>query len=267
MGLGAVFLMIAVSVSAHELSHILVAKVFGCKVRELKISALGEMAFVQNMGRLSAWKRSGILAAGPLCNLLLWVIAVLLARHANILLESMDFELFGFYNLVLCIFNLLPIFPLDGARLLQLWVGNRVGAMRANRFVLRSGRMCCVALMLLGVVQAILYAPNFTMLFAGFVLWRKNRSLQVELSGEFYMAMMDKPERMKKRPLSVRALCVYSHQPLPEIVDAMGWDNVIMLMVTDYKNITVSEMEILDHVIKCGKQGLLSEILVSLKSS
>ena len=245
MGLGVTFLMVAASVSAHEIAHVLVAKAFGCKIGQLKISALGEMALVNHMDKLSAWKRTVIIAAGPACNLLLWGISVLLTGYV-------DMGLFGLYNLVLCGFNLLPIFPLDGARLFQLWVGNWVGIMRANRWALFTGRVCCVVLMLLGVVQAILYAPNFTMLIAGFALWRRNRSLQLELTGAVYMAMLNKSAKPAK---IIRA---YPNQPIADIVDTMGWDHMLVLIMPDHKMVT--EKEVINYVIKFGLNNALYQV-------
>lgn len=250
MGLGWDFLMVMVSVTAHELTHILAAKAFGCKLQQLKISALGKIALINDINNLSFWKRTVVIAAGPACNLLLGISA-----------WYMGFEIFGFYNFVLCGFNLLPIFPLDGARLFQLWAGNMAGVMRANRWVSCTGRVCCVVLMLLGMIQAVLYAPNFTMLFAGFILWRRNRGLLLELTGEFYMAMLNKPVKLAVRPLPVRALCAYSGQSLLSIVDNMGWDNVLTVTIPDRDNTVVSELEIISHVAEHGPDNTLAALI------
>jgi len=254
MGLGWDFLMVAAAVTTHELAHILVAKIFGCKLQQLKISALGEMALIHHLDRLSPWQRTAIITAGPACNLILGLLA-----------GYMHWGLFGFYNLVLCGFNLLPIFPLDGARLFQLWAGNWIGAMRANRWTLRTGLVCCWLLMLLGIVQIILYFPNFTMLLAGFALWRRNRSLLLELTGEFYMAMLKKPARLAKNALSVRALCAYSHQPLSPIVDSMGWDHILTVTVPDLDNAVINELEIINHVARYGLNDTLSAIMMRVQ--
>ena len=230
------FLMVAIAVTAHELAHMICAKLFGCQIRQMHISALGEMSVLHDMERLTPAKRMSIFVAGPFINLVIGLIA-----------WQLGFEIFAFYNFILCGFNLLPIFPLDGAKLLQLFAGNRIGVMPANRMILKVGFWCCVALMALGVVQVILFAPNITMLCAGFVLWRRNRGLQVELTGEFYIALLN-----KKPPLPVKLVYVEKSQPIAAVVDAMGWDNILMLCV-DSK--IVSEKQIVDYVIHKGLKG------------
>ena len=59
---------------------------------------------------------------------------------------------------------------------MQLFAGNSIGVLRANRLTMKLGFVCCKMLMALGVVQAILFAPNITMLCAGFVLWRRSKT-------------------------------------------------------------------------------------------
>ena len=228
--------MVAIAVTAHEIAHMICAKLFGCQIRQMHISALGEMSVLHNMERLPSAKRATILAVGPFCNLIMGLIA-----------QCLGFESFAFYNFILCGFNLLPIFPLDGAKLLQLSTGNRIGIMPANRMILKLGFICCMLMMVLGVMQAILFAPNITMLCAGFVLWRRNRGLQVELTGEFYITLLN-----KKPPLPVKFISVEKNQPIATIVDAMGWDNILMVWVD---NEIITEKQIVDYVIHKGLKG------------
>lgn len=258
LGMGRIFFMLTISVTAHELAHILTARVLGLKARQLKISALGEMAYIEQMDRLTSWKRGVIIAAGPFCNLLLWIgslwAALLWADPSEVI------GMFGFYNLILFIFNLMPIFPLDGARLFQLLGGNFFGAMSANRWTLRAGKVCCVILMLLGIVQAALYAPNFTMLIMGFVLYRKNRSLQVELIGEFYMAMLNKSHKLAEGPMPARLLCTTSDLPLKDVINYLTWDNILVVFLTDQNNTTLTEIEIIKYIIQNGLNNTLSDV-------
>lgn len=264
MGLGVVFLMVIAAVTFHELAHIVTARAFGCKTLQLRISALGEMARINRMERLTPSKRTAVIAAGPMCNFLLWGITAQIEQNTQ-LLSRIGIEEFGFYNLVLGIFNLLPILPLDGAKLFQLWVGNGLGAMRANRRVLRIGQIFCIMLMVLGVVQAILYAPNFTMLLAGLTLWLRNRKIKVELTGEFYLAMLNKPGRLSKGMLPVKPLCAKANYPLAKIVETMGWDHVLVITVIDRTRTTIvaniTEMEIINYVTRHGLLGTLEDCI------
>lgn len=59
-------------------------------------------------------KKIAIAFAGPLVNMFIAIIAFFMPK--NILIQK---ELLVYANLLLAIFNLLPIYPLDGGRILK----------------------------------------------------------------------------------------------------------------------------------------------------
>ena len=128
--------------------------------------------------------------------------------------------------------------------------------MPANRLILKIGFACCMLLIALGVVQFILYAPNITMLCAGIVLWRRNRGLQVELTGEFYITLLN-----KKPPLPVKFIYIEKNQPIAAIIDAMGWDNILMVWLD---NVMISEKQIVDYVMENGLKGTGDDLVKSV---
>jgi len=250
------FLLLFAALTAHELSHVAMAKFFGCPLRQLRLSALGEAALVPQMHQLPGWKRSCVIAAGPACNALLWGASWVLEGF----FEAPLLASFGLFNGVLFFFNLLPIFPLDGARLAQLWVGNRVGVVRANRGLCRIGRLLCVGLILLGIVQAALFFPNFSLLFVGMFLLRRHKDLASELNAEFYLAMLDKPSRFPGGIRRARLLCADANQPLARIVERMGWDGILLVAVPEWGHQLVGEPEIMRHVMESGMAGTVGDL-------
>ena len=94
----------------HELGHYATLRLIKGNVKQLTITLLGAEMTVE--GQLSYPKEMALAAAGPAVNLLL---AVLLS-HFGARWELC--YLFGGVHLVLGLFNLLPIMPLDGGMLL-----------------------------------------------------------------------------------------------------------------------------------------------------
>lgn len=101
----------------HELGHVFSAKSFGWRVREVQLFPFGGVAVVEESGNVPASQEIWVTLAGPLQNawmvLLSWFMIAggwgneewwLYFLHANLLVGS---------------FNLLPILPLDGGKLLQ----------------------------------------------------------------------------------------------------------------------------------------------------
>lgn len=104
------------SVLAHELAHAAAGRLCGIRTTEIALGALGGLARLENPPEGT---RDDLVmtAAGPLSNVLLALLAVFLTTPfeggAAILRE------FALVNVALALFNLLPIYPLDGGRMMH----------------------------------------------------------------------------------------------------------------------------------------------------
>ena len=145
--------LLSVSVVVHELAHSLVARARGIAVGGINLFILGG---VSNLEADSKRARDEFYVAivGPTTSIL---ISVLLMGVAWILgggsspLNAVVWYL-AIVNLVLGIFNLLPVFPLDGGRVLRsfIWAvtGSHSSATRVSSIL---GRTAGIGLIALGV--------------------------------------------------------------------------------------------------------------------
>lgn len=111
------------SIITHEFAHSLVAILFGGKVRDITLQLMGGCATITQMP-VKPWQELLMAVAGPLWSFILSGIAflfVLILPHSG---PSLDlghrilYILCGM-NLVLGCFNLMPVFPMDGGRILR----------------------------------------------------------------------------------------------------------------------------------------------------
>jgi len=112
----------------HEFGHALACRQTGGTADQIVLWPLGGIAFVNPPRRPGAMLWS--IAAGPLVNVILFPILSLvlaLARPGPEAIESPDLYLLIWHvwqiNLGLLIFNMLPVYPLDGGQILRalLW--------------------------------------------------------------------------------------------------------------------------------------------------
>jgi len=148
----AIFIAFIFAVSVHEFSHALAANQFGDDTPRLQGRlTLNPLAHLDLMGSLMfimfgfGWARpvqidpytiqrrspAGpmiVAAAGPFSNLLLALIAAIPIQaglvSASVFL-SQFFEVFIYINLILLFFNLMPIAPLDGEKILEYFLPPR----------------------------------------------------------------------------------------------------------------------------------------------
>ena len=115
--------LLAVTLSAaalHELGHLLALYLLGGRVTGLRLSAFGaELA--TDAARLPYLRETGVVLAGPAVNLAL---GLLLARLGQYTASGA--------HLSLCLFNLLPVRPLDGGRALCLLASWLLGPERGE---------------------------------------------------------------------------------------------------------------------------------------
>jgi Zn-dependent protease len=193
--LGAAVLFFA-SLLAHELSHSIVARLGGMRVRRITLFMFGGMAHLESEPR--SWRSELVMAAvGPLTSLALGVLFLFLAslaagplevdpenpREALAALSPLATLLLwlGPVNLLLAAFNLVPGFPLDGGRVLRAILWGATGDLRtATRWASRGGQLfawllvSAGVLMLFGVVVPVLGGGPLGGLWLMFIGWYLN---------------------------------------------------------------------------------------------
>ena len=103
------------ALTLHELAHLFVATKLGYSLKFIKLDMFGlSIELNEAIADKDSFK---INVAGPVFNLLLCVICM--ALYWLLPLSYFYLNTFCFANLVLAIFNLLPIYPLDGYRIVD----------------------------------------------------------------------------------------------------------------------------------------------------
>jgi stage IV sporulation protein FB len=129
------FISILLAVLIHELAHAYIAKKVGCNVSSVFIDMLYGGALI-DMGDTSHKEDIYIISVGPLSNLLLFIFGYLLLGYTDTGFILDFLTTFNKVNLTLFIFNILPIFPMDGGRIskstLSIIFGNKLGKYRAG---------------------------------------------------------------------------------------------------------------------------------------
>lgn len=116
-----------VLVIIHELGHVTAAWSYGWRIRSMELLPFGGMAKTDEWGTVSAREEIVVALAGPFHHVWLIVISYVFYMMGFWSQDWMAYFIQG--NLMLALFNLLPIYPLDGGRVfaavLSYWVPYR----------------------------------------------------------------------------------------------------------------------------------------------
>lgn len=145
-----VALAIAGSILFHEMAHAMVARRRGYRTSRIELHAFGGLAYVGEMrGRDQMW----VSAAGPLSNLLLWLVFLGLGEVLGTHLGYAAQEV-GWFNLALGLFNMLPAYPLDGGSAFHAWLCLRAPHSHAGWLAFTVGRWVAAPMVVIGLMTS-----------------------------------------------------------------------------------------------------------------
>lgn len=126
------------SVTLHELSHSIVARRFGLKVRDIVLLPIGGVSEIEGM-EIAPSVETWVALAGPLASVLIGLVLLgtALAAGSGVWPPSLYggswLTRIGWLNLLLAAFNLLPALPMDGGRVFRSLLARSGNQLRATR--------------------------------------------------------------------------------------------------------------------------------------
>ncbi len=157
----------------HELGHVLMGLILGLKPEKIELMPFGlSVAFkletkdyntkIKSANLLEV-KKIAIALAGPITNLII----ILLFLYIPL---SFTKDNIIYANLLIMIFNLLPIFPLDGGRALKSIIHIFKGNIKAKKYTNMTANVTLIILTIITSI-AILYIHNISILIILGFLW------------------------------------------------------------------------------------------------
>ncbi len=155
----------------HELGHFSMAKMFKWRIRGIMLWVFGGVMDTDENGTKPLLEEIMVTIAGPLQHLFIYMLLLFLS--ANSLLPSSIIELAFFYNSAILLFNLLPIWPLDGGKLIFQILSSLLPYRKAYNYVIIFSICTCIIFL---IVQ-LLFIPFTLSAFILFLfLLMENRS-------------------------------------------------------------------------------------------
>ena len=157
-----IYAIFIISTLIHEISHALTGIVLGLKLKQFCIMPFGFKITFEETGtyKKNDIKKLIIASVGPATNLFIMILAIIFNLHSNII----------YANLIIAVFNLIPIYPLDGGRILKSILKMKLNHQQINYIVNKTSKIT-VIILTAAVSILILYIKNIVILFVLAYLW------------------------------------------------------------------------------------------------
>ena len=219
-----------ISILAHEGMHILVAKRKGCKFNDIQIHIYG--------------------TSGPFANFIIicifWCIGF---ASNNILIDKMIN-----INISLLFFNLLPAYPLDGARVLEILLSQKILYRRANDIISKiSYTIGVILLVIFIIVFAYSGVINVSILIASIAICLITRS---EEKSAMYILMgnifVKRNKLLRNKYIENKSISVYYKQGLANVMSMVDKNrfNIFYVLDDDLKVVFIMNEDELIEALK-----------------
>ena len=144
----------------HEIGHAIAAISLGLKIKDFAIMPLGFKITFKNNRKKEKIKKLVIALSGPIVNLFIMTLAIIFNLHTSII----------YSNLIIAVFNLIPIYPLDGGRAIKSIIGMITSSHKTNEIINKISNITIIILTMTTSIL-VLYIKNIFIVIILAYLW------------------------------------------------------------------------------------------------
>lgn len=239
-----------ISILAHEGMHILLAKRKGCKFNDIQIHIYGTSAQFANIDELNKNEKLQIYLSGPFANFVIICIFWGISFVSNNTMIDKMIDI----NLSLLFFNLLPAYPLDGSRVLEILLSQKILYRRANEIISKISYTIAVVLVVIFIIVfAYSGVVNISIPIAAIVICLITRS---EQKSAMYILMgnifVKRNKLLRNKYIENKSISVYYKQGLANVMSIVDKNrfNIFYVLDDDLKVVFIMNEDELIEALK-----------------
>lgn len=159
------YLIFFVFILIHEIAHLIVGIVLGGKPKKMIISMFGVSLEFYSYVKAKIFYKIIFYAIGPAINIIIALLLSYIYTEKNLLIEKVIIT-----NYMIGIFNLIPILPLDGGKIIKEFLKIFLKVETANKISIYVSKVILITISLIYSVL-IIRVKNIIILFLIMYLW------------------------------------------------------------------------------------------------
>lgn len=201
-----IYIVLLVFAIIHEIGHLVAGMILNFETEEIRITPVGlRISFKVKTEEYNKddkkirpinIKKAIIALAGPMTNLLISSITVIVAKFNQSFANMYIYQLIVYSNFLIAMFNLIPFYPMDGGRFLKQILKIKFGNKEAYKITYIVSKTVLILLTAVASI-VILYLHNIAILIIIAYLWyleigevrKYNRRKNVEKVIEEYIKL------------------------------------------------------------------------------
>ncbi|GAA0823541.1 MULTISPECIES: site-2 protease family protein [Clostridium] len=251
------FIFALIWVFLHEITHILVALKFGCKFYNIEFHIFGMKAELIDIDSLKENQKIIVYLSGALLNIVLAIFFYII----NIKYNSSFIETSMNLNIGLAVFNLLPAYPLDGSRILEVILSKKMLFKKAQKIIsIVSFSIAALFIIISAIIYIFLHSLNLSMIIGAIIIIYITR---MEEHTTMYITMSNVVKKrnklLKNKYIENKSISVYYKQGLVNVLALVDRNkfNTFYILDDDMKLIYIlNEDELIDALKVYGNMTL-----------
>lgn len=258
-------LVMVFTVLLHEVFHSIAARKYDFQIDEIEIFPFGGMAKFNSNRIINPSKEIFVCFMGPLSNL---IVVIIFSIFRTIYIDSYLIDYIIKVNKLMLIINLLPVFPLDGGKIVRAILSLFIGYKSSTYKLVYITYFLCTITILYDIFNGI--AGDFTYLGAIAVFTIVAAKKEKEMAAfAFIRSITRKPSEInKEKKMKAHILVCIKTINIKETYECFLPNKYHILIIINSNGETIgtmTESQLLDGIYKYGFDVTLEELLMEIK--
>lgn len=258
------YMIIFISVFLHELGHILLASLFGCRIYTLTILPVGLCASMQRVDN-SRIHAILVYAGGPLVNLGIFLTGLWFQENNAPATGFIKFITDS--NACLAAFNLIPLLPMDGGKILREVFSVFFGSTAARIHMRRISMTLSAGFVVVGAFLFHSDINGLSLILIGVYAMFTLKSEEAEAAIMNVRNVLYRKSRLLKKGMyPARDIAVLGTTRLGDIIKNLDFDrfHFIYVLSNELKLVRVlTEQELMDAMLRFNSEMTFEEFLAA----